>query len=146
VKRPSDGELAELCAQLIDLLDRGSIQHSFAGHAAAFARKPDGVWRICYDRGLNAITCPAVEPLPHIDALFDVCFMICACSAWRRGASAGRLLVGFRPADCQPGGHVAEDEEASIRDASSLSRRDQKLPPRRDAPAVLAELDGPVVA
>ena len=38
----------------------------------AFARKPDGSWRICYDyRGLNAITRPAVEPLPHIDALLD---------------------------------------------------------------------------
>ena len=37
-----------------------------------FARKPDGSWRICYDyRGLNAITRPAVEPLPHIDALLD---------------------------------------------------------------------------
>ena len=37
----------------------------------AFARKPDGSWRICYDyRGLNAITRPAVEP-PHIDALLD---------------------------------------------------------------------------
>ena len=44
VKRLSDGELAELRAQLIDLLDRGWIQHSTAGHAAAvvFARKPDG--------------------------------------------------------------------------------------------------------
>ena len=74
VKRLSDGELAELRAQLIDLLDRGWIQHSTAGHAAAvvFARKPDGSWRICYDyRGLNAITRPAVEPLPHIDALLD---------------------------------------------------------------------------
>ncbi len=43
------------------------------GHTAAvvFARKPDGSWRICYDyRGLNAITRPAVEPLPH-DALLD---------------------------------------------------------------------------
>ena len=72
VKRLSDGELAELRTQLIDLLDRGWIQHSTAGHAAAvvFARKPDGSWRICYDyRGLNAITRPAVEPLPHIDAL-----------------------------------------------------------------------------
>ena len=72
VKRLSDGELAELRAQLIDLLDRGWIQHSTAGHAAAvvFARKPDGTWRICYDyRGLNAITRPAIEPLPHIDAL-----------------------------------------------------------------------------
>ena len=74
VKRLSDGELAELRAQLMDLLDRGWIQHSTAGHAAAvvFARKPDGTWRICYDyRGLNAITRPAVEPLPHIDALLD---------------------------------------------------------------------------
>ena len=74
VKRLSEGELSELRAQLIDLLDRGWIQHSTAGHAAAvvFARKPDGSWRICYDyRGLNAITRPAVEPLPHIDALLD---------------------------------------------------------------------------
>jgi hypothetical protein len=72
VKRLSDGELQELRAQLIDLLDRGWIQHSTAGHAAAvvFARKPDGSWRICYDyRGLNAVTRPAVEPLQHIDAL-----------------------------------------------------------------------------
>jgi hypothetical protein len=37
-----------------------------------FARKPDGTWRICYDYwGFNAITRPAVEPLPHIDALLD---------------------------------------------------------------------------
>ena len=44
VKRLSDGELAELRAQLIDLLDRGWIQHSTAGHAAAvvFAHKPTG--------------------------------------------------------------------------------------------------------
>ncbi len=74
VKRLSDGELAELRAQLIDLLDRVWIQHSTAGHAAAvvFTRKPDGSWLICYDyQGLNAITRQAVEPLPHIDALLD---------------------------------------------------------------------------
>ena len=74
IKRLSDSELTELRKQLTDLLDRGWIQHSTAGHAAAvvFARKPDGSWRICYDyRGLNAITRPAVEPLPHIDALLD---------------------------------------------------------------------------
>ena len=43
-----DGELAELRAQLVDLLDRCWIQHSTAGHAAAvmFARKPDGSWVI----------------------------------------------------------------------------------------------------
>ena len=74
MKRLSDGELVELCAQLIDLLDRGWVQHSTAGQAAwaVFARKPDGTWSICYDnRGLNAITRPAVEPLPQIDALLD---------------------------------------------------------------------------
>ena len=65
--------LAELRAQRVDLLDRGWIQHSTAGHAAAvvFARKPDGSWRIYDYRGLNAVTRPAVEPLPHIDALLD---------------------------------------------------------------------------
>ena len=37
-----------------------------------FARKLDGTWCICYDyRGRDAITRPAVEPLPHIDALLD---------------------------------------------------------------------------
>jgi hypothetical protein len=63
LKRLSEGELAELRRQLRDLLDRGWIQHSTAGHAASvvFARKPDGTWRICYDyRGLNAITEPQV--------------------------------------------------------------------------------------
>ena len=45
VKRLSEGELAELRAQLVDLLDRGWIQHSTAGHVASvvFARKPDGM-------------------------------------------------------------------------------------------------------
>ncbi len=48
VKRLSDGELAELRAQLIYLLDSGWIQHSTAGHTAVvvFARKPNGPWRI----------------------------------------------------------------------------------------------------
>jgi hypothetical protein len=74
VKRLSDGEFAKLRAQLVDLLDRCWIQHSSTGHAAVvvFVRKPDGLWRICYDyKGLNAITRPAVEQLPHIDALLD---------------------------------------------------------------------------
>jgi hypothetical protein len=71
VKRLSDGELAELRAQLVDVLHRGWIQHSTAGHAAAvvFARKPDGPWHDY--RGLDAITRPAAKPLPHIDALLD---------------------------------------------------------------------------
>ncbi len=85
VKRLSEGELAELRIQLVDLLDRGWIQHSTAGHAASvvFARKPDGAWRICYDyRGLNAITRPAVEQLPHIDQRL--------CSMERAGSVSSR--------------------------------------------------------
>ncbi len=44
VKRLSEGGLAELRTQLVDLLDRWWIQHSTAGHAASvvFARKPNG--------------------------------------------------------------------------------------------------------
>jgi hypothetical protein len=43
VKRLSEGGIAELCEQLVDLLYSGWIQHSTAGHAAAvFAHKPDG--------------------------------------------------------------------------------------------------------
>ena len=74
LKRLSDGEVAELCAQLVDLLDPGWIQHPTAGHAEAvvFARKPDGSWLICYDyRCLNTVTRPAVGPLPHNGTLLD---------------------------------------------------------------------------
>ena len=40
--------------------------------AVVFAGKPDGSWRICYAYwGLNTITLPAVEQVPHIDALLD---------------------------------------------------------------------------
>ena len=100
VKRLSDGELAELRAQLVDLLERGWIQHSTAGHAASvvFARKPDGTWRICYDyRGLNAITRPAVEPLPHIDALLDGTRGSCFFTKLDLASSYHQLRV--RPAD-----------------------------------------------
>ena len=68
VKRLSAGELTELNSQLHDLAKRSWIKHSTAGHAAAvvFVRKPDGSWQLCYYyRGLNAITEPLVEPLPH---------------------------------------------------------------------------------
>ena len=77
LKRLSEGELAELRRQLHEpLLDRGWIRPSTAGHwhaaSVVFARKADGSWRICYDyRGLNAITEPRVEPLPHVDALLE---------------------------------------------------------------------------
>ena len=44
------------------------------GHAAAvvFVRKPDWPWCLCLDYwGLNSITEPLVEPLPHIDTLLE---------------------------------------------------------------------------
>ena len=97
VKRLSDGELAELRAHLIDLLDRGWIQHSTAGHAAAvvFARKPDGSWRFCYDsRGLNAITRPAVEPSTHCSTHAGVSAAITSCGCGRR--IGGRRAFGRR--------------------------------------------------
>jgi hypothetical protein len=100
VKRLSEGELAELRTQLVDLLDRGWIQHSTAGHAASvvFARKPDGTWRICYDyRGLNAISRPAVEPLPHIDALLDGTRGSCYFTKLDLASSYHQLRV--RPSD-----------------------------------------------
>ena len=74
VKRLSAGELTELNCQLHDLYERCWIKHSTSGHAAAvvFVQKPDGSWLLFYDyRGLNAITEPLVEPLPHIDTLLE---------------------------------------------------------------------------
>ncbi len=68
--------LAELRAQLVDLLDCWLVQHSTVGNVASavFVLKPDGTWCICYYyRGLNAISLPAMELLHwhHIDALLD---------------------------------------------------------------------------
>jgi hypothetical protein len=65
VKRLSEGGLAGLRTQLVDLLDRGWIQLSMAGRAGsavfALTRKPDGTWRICNDYlGLHAVSRPAV--------------------------------------------------------------------------------------
>ncbi len=73
VKRLLEGEPAEFRKQLIDLLDRGWILPSTAGHAASvvFARKPDGTWICCDYRGLDVINGPLVEPLPHVDVAVD---------------------------------------------------------------------------
>ena len=74
VKWLSAGELTKLDSQLHDLYERGWIKRSTTGHTAAvvFVRIPDGSWRLCYDyRGLDAITEPLVEPLPHIDTLLE---------------------------------------------------------------------------
>ncbi len=96
VKRLSEGELAELRTQLVDLFDRCWIQHSTAGHAVSvvFARKPDGTWCICYDcRDLNAITRPAVEPLQHIDTLLDGTRGLCFFTKLDLASSYHQLLV-----------------------------------------------------
>ena len=74
VKRLFGGELTELDRQHHDLYERGWIECSTTGHAAAavFVQNPDGSWRLCYDyRGLNAITEPLVEPLLHINTLLE---------------------------------------------------------------------------
>ncbi len=126
VKRLSEGELAELLqfplrAQLVDLLDRGWIQHSTAGHAAAavFARKPGGPWRICCDyRGLNAVTRPAVEPLPHMDALLDgtrgsrFFATLDLASSW---ASSGVECGAFRPARGLVAAHAGHESGSDRR-------------------------------
>ena len=72
----SDRELAEPRAQPIDHLDRGWIQRSTTGHAAAavFARKPDGSWSSDTTTGASTgsrLTRPAVGTLRRIDALLD---------------------------------------------------------------------------
>ncbi len=70
-----------------------------------FARKPDTTWRICYDysdRGFNAISRrrPAVEPLPHIDALLDgtqgSCFFtkLDLAKLWVRASDPGSVDSG----------------------------------------------------
>ncbi len=96
MKRLSEGGLAELRTQLVDLLDRGWIQHSKAEHAVSvvFVRKPDGMCRICYDyQGLNAISRPAVEPLPHIDTLLDGTLGSCFFTKLYLASSYHQLLV-----------------------------------------------------
>ena len=62
------------------------------------------------------------------------------------GSAARGLLVRLRPADGQPGDHVAQDEPASKQDVRPLARRDRGLPLRRDAPARRTQPDGSAVA
>ena len=69
-------------------------------------------------------------------------------TALRRGASAGGVLDGFRPADSQPGDHVDQDEPASEQDVRLLARRCD-APARRThpthplSPRGFADGDGP---
>jgi hypothetical protein len=67
-------ELAELKAQLQELLDKGYIRPSSSpwGCPALFVKKKDGSLRMCVDyRPLNAVTIKNKYPLPRIDVLFD---------------------------------------------------------------------------
>ena len=118
----------------VNLLDHGWIQHSTAGQTAnvMFACKPDGSRLICYDqRGLNAIARPAVEPLPHIDALLDgtrECHRASSGAAAARrppGLDAWRLPVHqFRPSGFNArslSGAAAALREADWRKISSLA-------------------------
>lgn len=74
VYRLSEKELAELKAQLEDLIDRGFITPSTSPYAAPvlFVPKKDGTSRMVIDyRLLNAITIKNRYPLPRIDELMD---------------------------------------------------------------------------
>jgi hypothetical protein len=72
--RMSSNELAELKAQLQELLDKGFIRPSSSpcGCLALFVKKKDQTLRMCVDyRPLNEVTIKNKYPLPRIDILFD---------------------------------------------------------------------------
>lgn len=70
----SGAQLAELRAQLTELLERGFIRPSTSpfGAPILFVTKKDGGWRLCVDyRALNKITIRNQHPLPRIDEMFE---------------------------------------------------------------------------
>jgi hypothetical protein len=70
----SGAQLAELRAQLQELLERGFIRPSTSpfGAPILFVPKKDGGWRLCIDyRALNRITVRNQHPLPRIDEMFE---------------------------------------------------------------------------
>jgi hypothetical protein len=72
--RMPPNELAELKAQLQDLLEKGFIRPSSSlwGCLAIFVKTKDQTLRICMDyRPLNEVTIKNKYPLPRIDILFD---------------------------------------------------------------------------
>jgi hypothetical protein len=74
IYRLSGAQLAELRAQLQELLERGFIRPSTApfGAPILFVPKKDGGWRLCIDyRALNKITVRNQHPLPRIDEMFE---------------------------------------------------------------------------
>ncbi|CAA7040908.1 unnamed protein product [Microthlaspi erraticum] len=72
--RMAPAELAELKAQLEDLLDKGFVRASSSpwGAPVLFVKKRDGSMRLCIEyRGINNITINDKYPLPRIDELLD---------------------------------------------------------------------------
>ena len=70
----SGAQLAELRAQLQELLERGYIRPSTSpfGAPILFVPKKDGGWRLCIDyRALNKLTVRNEHPLPRIDEMFE---------------------------------------------------------------------------
>jgi len=70
----SGAQLAELRAQLQELLERGFIRPSTSpyGSPILFVPKKDGGWRLCIDyRAINRITIKNSHPLPRIDEMFE---------------------------------------------------------------------------
>ncbi|XP_031492064.1 uncharacterized protein LOC116258802 [Nymphaea colorata] len=64
----------EIKRQVMDLLERGLVQHSSSpcGSPVVLVPKKDGGWRMCIDyRALNKITVKNRYPLPCIDDLLD---------------------------------------------------------------------------
>ncbi|GBG91530.1 hypothetical protein CBR_g52564 [Chara braunii] len=74
IYRISEEELAVLCAQLDDMLDKGWIRRSSSPYGAPilFVRKKNKDLRFCIDyRKLNTQTIKNAGPLPHIDDLLE---------------------------------------------------------------------------
>jgi hypothetical protein len=70
----SGAQLAELRAQLQELLERGFIRPSSSpfGAPILFVPKKDGGWRLCIDyRALNKVNVRNEHPLPRIDEMFE---------------------------------------------------------------------------
>jgi hypothetical protein len=70
----SGAHIAELRAQLQELLEKGFIRPSASPYGAPilFVPKKDGGWRLCiHYRALNKVTIRNQHPLPRIDEMFE---------------------------------------------------------------------------
>jgi hypothetical protein len=98
--RMPPNELAELKAQLQELLEKGFIRPSSSpwGCPALFVKKKDQTLRICVDyRPLNEVTIKNKYPLPRIDILFDQ--LAGSKSVLKDQSSSGYHQIKIRPKD-----------------------------------------------